>query len=223
VVSSTTLFELCEAFYALKPPTRLRIRSETLSGTWETLVSGQADLAIGCVVEVSQSRGILNRPMGQLAFVYAVAPHHPLAGVKDSISDELLQQHRAVAVADTTLRGNGLSVGLLGGQEVLTVPTMQHKLEAQLRGMGCGFLPECLARPYIAAGRLVVKTVDRPRSPVAMSYAWRGATTATIKKTARAALSAPAPGAPGRALSWWLEQLASPLTQLALLERHHSV
>ena len=56
---------------------RLRIRSETLSGTWETLVSGQADLAIGCVVEVTQSRGILNRPMGQLAFVYAVAPHHP--------------------------------------------------------------------------------------------------------------------------------------------------
>ena len=69
VVSSTTLFELCEAFYALNPPTRLRLRSETLSGTWETLVSGQADLAIGCVVEVSQSRGILNRPMGQLAFV----------------------------------------------------------------------------------------------------------------------------------------------------------
>ncbi|MBA3593827.1 MAG: LysR family transcriptional regulator [Pseudomonadota bacterium] len=223
VVSSTTLFELCEAFYALNPPTRLRIRSETLSGTWETLVSGQADLAIGCVVEVSQSRGILSRPMGQLAFVYAVAPHHPLAGVTGSISDELLQRHRAVAVADTTLRGSGLSVGLLGGQDVLTVPTMQHKLEAQLRGMGCGFLPECLARPYIAAGRLVVKTVDRRRSPMPMSYAWRGGTTATVKKGGRPALAPSASGAPGRGLSWWLEQLASPLTQLALLTRHHSV
>ncbi|MDP3413281.1 MAG: LysR substrate-binding domain-containing protein, partial [Polaromonas sp.] len=112
---------------------------------------------------------------------------------------------------------------LLGGQDVLTVPTMQHKLEAQLRGMGCGFLPECLARPYIAAGRLVVKTVDRPRSPVAMSYAWRGATTATIKKGGKAVTTIAPAGAPGRALSWWLEQLASPLTQLALLERHHSV
>jgi DNA-binding transcriptional LysR family regulator len=223
VVSSTTLFELCEAFYALNPPTRLRLRSETLSGTWETLVAGQADLAIGCVVEVSQSRGILNRSMGQLAFVYAVAPHHPLAGVEGSISDELLQQHRAVAVADTTVRGGGLSVGLLGGQDVLTVPTMQHKLEAQLRGMGCGFLPECLARPYIAAGRLVVKTVDRSRSPVAMSYAWRGATPQPVKKSAKAAAAAGPAGMPGRALSWWLEQLASPLTQLALLERHHSV
>jgi DNA-binding transcriptional LysR family regulator len=89
--------------------------------------------------------------------------------------------------------------------------------------MGCGFLPECLVRPYIAAGRLVVKTVDRPRSPVSMSYAWRGATTAPIKKTSKAATAPAAPGAPGRALSWWLTQLSSPLTQLALLERHHSV
>ena len=227
VISSTTLFELCEAFYALSPPTRLRIRSETLSGTWETLVAGQADLAIGCIVEVTQSRGILNRPMGELPFVFAVAPHHPLAGESGSISDAQLQQHRAVAVADTTLRGAGISVGLLGGQDVLTVPTMQYKLEAQLRGIGCGFLPECLARPYLSTGRLVAKTVDRPRRAMAMSYAWRGhsATAATMpaKKGAKIGTQ-PAPAAAnGRALNWWLEQLARPTTQLALLERHHSV
>jgi molybdate transport repressor ModE-like protein len=223
VIASTTLFELCEAFYALDPPTRLRIRSETLSGTWETLLLGQADLAIGCVVEVTQSRGILSRPMGEVAFVYAVAPHHPLAGIEGNISDEQLQRHRAVAVADTTLRGNGLSIGLLGGQDVLTVPTMQHKLEAQLRGLGCGFLPECMAQPYVAAGRLVVKTVDRPRSPVAMSYAWRGASSPGPKKAGPGGPAAVAPGAPGRALSWWLAQLASPQTQGALLTPRHTV
>ena len=70
----------------------------------------------------------------------------------------------------------------------------------------------------------MVKTVDRPRSPVAMSYAWRGAGNAAPVKKAGRADSAPAlPGSPGRALSWWLAQLASPQTQLALLERHHSV
>lgn len=227
VISSTTLFELCEAFYALNPPTRLRIRSETLSGTWETLVAGQADLAIGCIVEVTQSRGILNRPMGELPFVFAVAPHHPLASESGSISDAQLQKHRAVAVADTTLRGAGISVGLLGGQDVLTVPTMHYKLEAQLRGIGCGFLPECLARPYLNTGRLVAKTVDRPRRAVAMSYAWRGHSPAaanTPAKKGQKTGALPAPGAAHRrALNWWLEQLARPATQLALLERHHSV
>ena len=227
VISSTTLFELCEAFYALNPPTRLRIRSETLSGTWETLVAGQADLAIGCIVEVTQSRGILNRSMGDLPFVFAVAPHHPLAGESGSISDAQLQQHRAVAVADTTLRGSGISIGLLGGQDVLTVPTMHYKLEAQLRGIGCGFLPECLARPYLSTGRLVAKTVDRPRRALAMSYAWRGHSAATASMPAKKVINSgaqPAPAAAsGRALNWCLDQLARPATQLALLERHHSV
>ncbi len=226
LISSTTLFELCEAFYALSPPTRLRIRSETLSGTWETLLQGQADLAIGCVVEVTQSSGILNRPMGEVRFVFAVAPHHPLAGVSGGISDAQLQPYRAVAVADTTLRGAGISMGLLGGQDVLTVPTMQYKLEAQLRGLGCGFLPEHLARPYIDNGRLVVKAVDRPRRAVPMSYAWRGhsaGATAPARKNGSGGAQPARPPHNGRALDWWLEQLARPQTQLALLERPHSV
>ncbi len=226
VISSSTLFELCEAFYALKPPTRLRIRSGTLSGTWETLVLGQADLAIGCVVEVSQSRGILNQPMGSLPFVFAVAPHHPLAAVTGSISDTQLLQHRAVAVADTTLGGAGMSIGLLGGQDVLTVPTMRYKLEAQLRGLGCGFLPTCLAQPYVDAGRLMIKTVARTRRPVAMSYAWRAPSAATgpaSRKKHKASPAATHLPPHGLALSWWLEQLARPQTRQALLERHHSV
>ena len=226
LICSTTLFELCEAFYALSPPTRLRIRSETLSGTWETLVQGQADLAIGCVVEVTQSSGILNQPMGEVRFVFAVAPHHPLAGLSGSISDAQLQQHRAVAVADTTLRGAGISMGLLGGQDVLTVPTMQYKLEAQLRGLGCGFLPEYLARPFIETGRLVIKAVDRSRRAVPMSYAWRGhsaGATAPARKNRSAGALPARPPHHGRALNWWLKQLARPQTQLALLERPHSV
>lgn len=226
VISSTTLFELCEAFYALNPPTRLRIRTETLSDTWETLVLGQADLAIGCVVEVSQSRGLLSQPLGNLPFVFAVAPHHPLANIAGSISDAQLQQHRAVAVADTTLRGAGISIGLLGGQDVLTVPTMHYKLEAQLRGLGCGFLPASLARPYIESGRLVGKQVARPSRTVPLSYAWRdpraapGGPARKKNKTEASALRVPPHGL---ALSWWLEQLARPQTQQALLERLHSV
>ncbi|NTV87427.1 MAG: hypothetical protein HGA21_11875 [Burkholderiaceae bacterium] len=30
-----------------------------------------------------------------------------------------------------------------------------------------------------------------------------------------------ATGRPGRALQWWLDQLQSPVTRRALLERHH--
>lgn len=203
VISHTTVMELCEAFFALNPPTRLKLREEALSGTLQALTSGQADMAIGVVMEPTNSAGIHSKPLGQVRFVFAVAPHHPLANAPEPLGDELIQQHRAVAVADSVQRGAGMTFGLLGGQDVLTVPDMRAKLQAQLRGLGGGFLPEPLARPYIETGRLVVRAVQRPARMPRFSYAWR--------------TSGHAP--PGRALQWWLAQLERPATRTALLER----
>ncbi|MES2937831.1 MAG: LysR family transcriptional regulator [Pseudomonadota bacterium] len=205
VVSCSTAMELAEAFYAMAPTTRLRLVHEALSGTLEALLSGRADLALGVTMEPGNSVGIHSRLLGDLTWVFAVAPHHPLARAREPLGDELLQKHRAIAVADSTPRGAGLTVGLLGGQDVLTVPTMQAKLDAQLRGLGGGFLPEPMAQPYLDTGRLVARQVERPTRIARMSYAWRTGT----------------PG-PGRALQWWLAQLESETTRDALLFRHRN-
>ena len=210
VISRATMMELCEAFFELNPPTRLKLREEALAGTLQALTSGQADLAIGVVPELNAGFGLQpasrnalhSKPLGNISFVYAVAPHHPLAKVKEAITDDMMLQHRAVAVADSVQRGGGMTVGLLGGQNVLTVPGMLAKLEAQIRGIGAGFLPEYMARPHLLAGRLVEKTVARPQRVVRLSYAWRNNTG----------------NKPGRALQWWLEQLEKPTTRNALLE-----
>ena len=206
IISGTTVQELCESFFALNPPTRIRLREETLSGTLAALTSGQADLALG-VAESGNNAGIHSKALGDVSFVYAVAPHHPLASAPEPLKDELIRQHRAVAVADTIARGNGVTVGLLGGQDVFTVATMKDKLDAQLRGLGSGFVPECMARAYIETGRLVVKQMERPQRIVRVNYAWRSLTKADH----------------GRALTWWLAQLESPTTRAALLERHRGV
>ncbi|HMM86105.1 LysR family transcriptional regulator [Azohydromonas sp.] len=229
VISRLTLFELCEAFYALRPKTprgakgdaapagpgtRLRLRTEVLNGTWEALTSGQADLAIGIKAETPPTPGIETRPLGTVEFVFAVAPHHPLARYEGPIPDAELLHHRAVAVADSAQRLAPLTHNLLPGQEVFTVATVQAKVEAQLRCLGCGFVPEPVAREHIRAGHLVVKPVQRVRQPAALGYAWRSAAVAG------------AGGARGRrptqglALQWWLQQLDSPATRRALLDRH---
>ncbi|MCU0764323.1 MAG: LysR family transcriptional regulator [Hydrogenophaga sp.] len=207
VVSRTTLFELCEAFYAEQAPTRIRIRAETLSGTLESLVRGQADIALGVANELSLP-DIQTAPLGSMTFVFAVAPHHALAGISHSLCDEERAQYRAVAVADSTQRGSGVTHNLIPGQDVLTVPTMQHKLEAQLRGLGAGFLPLPLAQPYINAGRLIVKAVERPTRTIRMAYAWRQPRNASDT---------------GRALRWWLDRLQHPTTRSALLNNHHQL
>jgi DNA-binding transcriptional LysR family regulator len=204
LVARSTLFELCEAFYIEGAPTRLKLRAETLSGTLEALQSGQADLALGVSGELAAD--VQSAPLGVVSFVFAVAPHHPLASIVHALSDDELRRHRAVAVADSTQRGNGMTHNLLPGQDVLTVPTMQHKLEAQLRGIGAGFLPLPLAQPFITAGRLVVKAVQRPNRNVRAAYAWR---------QPRGAADT------GRALRWWLERLQHPTTRAALLNNHH--
>ncbi len=163
VISRTTVMELCEAFFAMNPPTRLKIREEALSGTLEALTSGQADLAIGVALEPALHKSVQSKPLGTIHFVYAVAPQHPLAQAAEPVTDAMLMPHRAVAVADSVQRGGGVTTGLLGGQDIFTVPGMQEKLDAQLRGIGGGFLPEYLARPHIITGRLVEKQMQRSR------------------------------------------------------------
>ena len=97
-----------------------------------------------------------------------------------------------------------MTIGLLAGQDVFTVFDMRVKLDAQLRGLGSGFLPTCVAQPYIDSGRLVVKRVERREPEVYARYAWRTASAvATSRETP--------------ALAWWLKKLKSPTTRAALL------
>jgi len=216
VLSRLTLLELCEAFYALRPDdgetgpgTRLRLRTEVLAGTWEALVSGQADLAIGVPLESAAAPGIELRPLGHMDFLFAVAPHHPLAALPEPLDDAQILRHRAVAGADSAQRLSPITVNLLPGQEVLTVSSMQAKIEAQLRCLGCGFVPEPLVRDHLRAGRLVAKKVHRQRQQVRLAYAWRSAAVGQPRKAPQ-----------GLALQWWLGQLDSATTRQALLERH---
>ncbi len=201
IVTMAVVMELCSAFFALQPPTRLRLMTETLAGTLEALTSGQADLALGVVLAASTTPGLHREPLGAVHYVFAVAPHHPLAQAAEPLADDVIRTHRAVAVADSTRAGNALTIGLLAGQDVFTVSSMPAKLDAQLRGLGAGFLPTCLALPYIDTGRLVVRRVERPSLDVHASYAWR--------RSGRAG--------EGPALKWWLERLQSLVTRAALL------
>jgi len=213
VISTTVMFELIETFSgvcvegagdAVGPGTRLRLRTDVLAGTWESLLHGQVDLAIGVAGDCPNPGTIALQPIGEMDFVFCVAPHHPLADAADPLTPDGLLRHRAVAVADTAQRLAPITVNLLPGQDVLTVPSLRLKLEALMRGLGCGYLPEPMARPHIEAGRLVAKRGPRGDRPVTLHYAWRHD---------RSGLGM------GKALAWWLDQLARPKTREALIQR----
>ena len=96
-------------------------------------------------------------------------------------------------------RNDEARVWTLDGE--VAILSISAKLQAQLRGLGCGFLPEAMVQPYLESGRLVRKTVRRQNRLSRVCYAWA---------------SQPA-AAQGKALGWWLKALESPKTRQALL------
>ena len=206
IISQKIVLQLVNQFLELNPPTRLRLRYEVLSGTWESLLRGEADIAIG-VSEQQNVSGVMVESLGKLSLVFVVSPNHSLANYQGVIDADVLMQHRAIAVADSARHLEPMTIGLLPGQDVLTVPTMDMKIQGQLKGLGCGFLPESIARPYLENGQLIQKEVLNIRREVPVGYAWR---------TTR--MGAGINSTDGLALRWWLEALSHEATRLALLQ-----
>jgi len=198
IIPSERLFPLLQAFYAAGHSTQIRIAGEVLGGTWDALATGRADLAIGAPGDSPARSGIASRPLGVSSdFVFAVAPGHPLAGWSGPIPSSELLRHRAVVIADTSQELDTRTVGLIEGQDVLRVPDIRAKANAQVAGLGIGHLPRWLAAPDIAAGRLVEKPLAEVRQELPINIAWRSQQV-------------------GRALAWFLERLADDATRRML-------
>lgn len=182
------VLELVRAFDALAAGTQLRLSREVFGGNWDALLEARADLVIGAPGDGPPGAYRACR-MGDIPFVFAVAPQHPLAHQPGPLSLEQVRGYRAVAAADSSRRLPPRSSPLLAGQETLTVPDMDAKLMAQAAGLGVGFLPRWLAEQAARDGRVRICAVEAPNPPAPAHYAWRE-------------------HRPGKALSWFLTQLA---------------
>ena len=198
VVRVEKLYRLLQDFYHEDAGTRVRISSEVLGGTWDALASGRADLAIGASGEPPAGRSYATRLLGRVEMVFAAAPFHPIIDEPRPLDDAAVRRHRAVSVADSSRLLPPRTVGLLSGQDTLTVPSMEAKAAAQVAGLGVGFLPRWIAEREAAAGRLRVLEVAGQRPSGDLLIAWR-------------------PGQEGRALKWFAKRLEDPLVAAELL------
>lgn len=172
-------------------PTRIRLAVEVLGGCWDAVAANRADLAVGASGEGPAGGGYSVRELGGIEWVFAVSPTHPLAAAPEPLTPEEIRKHRAIAVADSSRNLPPRTLGLIGGQDVLTVPSIRAKLEAQVMGLGVGNLPRYLAEPEVAARRLLIRRTAETRIEARLDLVWRTAHR-------------------GRALQWFLKKLQEP-------------
>ncbi|MBT1538684.1 LysR family transcriptional regulator [Ralstonia solanacearum] len=197
LVHFRALMPVIQDFYAENTATRLRFCREVLAGSWDALLSGRADLLIG-PAHTAPVQGVQTRPLGEIPFVFAVAAHHPLAQMEEPLPASAIARHRIVAVGDTSRNLPPRTVGIMAGQDTLVVPAMADKVQAQIRGLGCGWLPVPLAQPYLDSGVLIAKATVEDRRAGNFQVAWR-----TNMR--------------GKALLWWVDKLEDPRLAQALL------
>lgn len=190
VIEFESLLPVVQDFDALASGVNLRLTHEVLGGTWEALADGRADLVIGATNEPPAGLGLQWRELGQVQWVYAVSPRHPLAAAREPLTAEQMQAHRAVVVADSSRRNEGRAYGHGTGQVTLAVPNMAAKIAAQRAGLGVGWLPQARVASLLQRGELVSKSVAAAREPNTLYVGWRPQD--------------------GRALDWWLDRLADP-------------
>lgn len=200
IIPFDRLVPLLDGFCAVAP-TQVRISEEVLGGTWDALLAGRADLAIGASQEGPAphrlSVGYRAEPLAVVELVFAVAPSHPLAALAAPLGAAEIRLHRQVVVGDTSQQLAPRTTGLVGAVDTLTVPTMAAKIDAQKAGLGCGYLPRARIRDEVERGELVVKDTDHGLRTSTLNFAWR--------QDAR-----------GKAVAWWIETLRNSATRAAL-------
>ncbi|MBX9902742.1 MAG: LysR family transcriptional regulator [Burkholderiales bacterium] len=190
LIPPTVMLELARDFHAETTSTRLRFSTEVLGGCWDALASGRADLAIGASGDGPAGGGYQTRTLGEIDWVFAIAPTHPLAAAAEPLTRDDILKHRAITVADSSRNLPPRTTGLISGQETLTVFDTASKLQAQVMGLGVGYLPQCLAATVAAKGELVIRRTEEPKVSQMLYVAWR--------TTHR-----------GKALKWFVEQVSA--------------
>lgn len=191
IIGTEKMFPLIDEFYRLESGTRLRVSTEVLGGNWDALVSERADLVIGAGGDAPSGGGFATLPLGRVEFVFVAAPSHPIHREAQPLTEAAITRYRAISVADSSRNLPPRTVGLLSGQDVLTLPTMSAKVAAHIAGLGVGFLPIQIAEVARKTGDLKVLKVDIPKPAGDSFIGWR-------------------PNRTGKALRWFLERLQAP-------------
>ncbi len=173
---------LLSDFFAHRPNTRLQLDFEAVTGPWERLRDGDADLILHRIDKTNTQLEWLD--LGTVSLVPVVAPGFLPFPVTDTLTPEKMQAFTQCILRDTARDTGAQSYFLLEGAHQCSVADHQMKKELILSGMAWGHLPRFMIESELQSGRLLsiagrhfpgvteelvaCRRRDRPHGPVAM-------------------------------------------------------
>jgi len=193
ILSFDFIYPLIANFYEVQPDIEINIYEEVLGGTLDALVTDRADLVVGAG-DALADHGISYHKIGQIEWLFAVAPNHELAKAPLPLEQTLIGQHRFVVARDSSRTLAPQSRRVFSKRPVLTVPSLNAKIQAQCLGLGVGFLPAHQIQSQLAQGLLVALPVADTLTTDNINMAWKAANK-------------------GKVLGWFIERLSPPQGQ----------
>ncbi|MFN7710350.1 MAG: LysR family transcriptional regulator [Holosporales bacterium] len=173
LLGDTFIAEVAKFFLAANTQHQLSLQAEVLNGTWDSLLTERAEVALGASGAPPVDLHCKTETLATIPFVFAVHPSHPLAAANRPLAPDDISSHRTIILRDSTTRLAPLSSGFHSGPGSVFVNSMQEKIALQLAGVGVGYLPQHLAAPYVQRGDLQIKAVQYPKSPAKLNLAWK--------------------------------------------------
>jgi len=144
---------LLRRFFDGCPGTRLHLHFEAISGPWERLLDGEADLIIHHIDKSDPRLEFID--LGTVRIIPVVAPNFLAFPVSRSITPEQMRDCVQCVIRDTARRSQERSYFVIEGARSWTVSDQLMKKEIILQGMGWGHLPDFLIGPELRDGRLL--------------------------------------------------------------------
>lgn len=142
------LLQCLDRFAVEFPETRVELLETVLSGTDETLLQHQVDLAITPRVPP----GFIGDALMRARFIAVAHPDHPLHHLGRPVVFQDLRRHRQLVVRDSGSRR--MDAGWLGAEQRWTVSHLSTSIRAAAMGLGFAWYPQEKIRDELASGTL---------------------------------------------------------------------
>lgn len=147
------LLGLLSRFFAEHPNTRLQLHYEAVTGPWERLMNGEADLILHRTDKSDLQLEWID--LGTISLIPVVAPGFLPFPITNAVTPEQMRELTQCVLRDTAQHAEPRNYYVVAGPSQCSVADHEMKKDFILQGMAWGHLPRFMIGEELRDGRLL--------------------------------------------------------------------